>query len=118
MCPESISCYSPECPKKKGMKVDEESDVVSLDYMSEKEMYRIFPADPAYGSVEKDMDKEIFRKKLEKENIKLYKFLKMLEEGKNRDYILAEFDKRQDQNSWFYSQVDQITKLWKEFYKD
>lgn len=117
MCPECISCYSDECPKKKGQKVYEESDVVSLDFMSEKEMYQAFPEDPAYGSVEAEMDKEIFRKKLKKDNPKLARVLQMLEEGRTRDDILEAFQKRKDQTSWFYSQTKSIEKLWQEFSK-
>lgn len=118
MCPETFSCYRDDCPKKRGIGIFEEPEVILFSDLTEAEMMRGTGDDPIFDVVATKIDRDIFKKKIRKEHPGLARIIQMIEEGYQRDDIMKEFHKEKKQTSWYYSQMDQINRLWEEFYKD
>lgn len=115
-CPESISCYSDECPKRKGMEVKSGRED-SLDDMAETVKSSVCSIDPTADEATRNMDWGLFKEKLRKEEPILAQIVEYGEYGYERDEILKMLNREKSERSWYYYQWKRIRDRWEKFYK-
>ena len=115
-CPESISCYSDDCPMKKGMKVEKDTPA-SLEDMSETVKSSIHSIDPTADAAITNVMWDCFKKELRKETSVLADIIEWDEYGFNRDEILQKLQRKVTDKSWYYYQWQRIRTRWTEYNK-
>lgn len=114
-CPECISCYSDECPLKKGMVTSTDRDA-SLDDMAETVRSSICSMDPTAEEAVCNADWGHFKEKLRGEEPVLADIIEWNEYGYNREEILKKLGKRESEKSWYYYQWKRIRDRWEKYY--
>lgn len=114
MCPESISCYSDECPKKKGLQVWTNA-MASLDGLAETVRDSVYDEDPVANGAISGCMWESFKKRLREENEDLVRIIEWDETGFTGKEILRKLNRKETDTSWYAYQWKRIRKRWEEY---
>lgn len=114
-CPECISCYSDECPVRRGMEVRTDK-FSSLDDMAELVKSSVCTLDPTADEAVANADWNRFKEKLRSEEPVLVKIIEWDEYGYDRDEILVKLDRKKSEKSWYYYQWKRIRDRWEKYY--
>ena len=117
MCPESISCYSGDCPKKLGLQVWTNTPA-SLDNMAETVKNSVYDDDPTANEAMVNVMWERFKEKLYTEKPDWVRILEMDEYGYSTVEILEMLNRKRSDTSWYSYQWRAIRKRWTEYYND
>ena len=116
-CPESISCYSDDCPMKKGKKVTKDTPE-SLESIAETVKSSIHTYDPTADAAITNVMWDCFKKELRKDASVLADIIEWDEYGYNRDEILQKLKRTVEETSWYYYQWKRIRNRWADYNKD
>ena len=117
MCPESISCYSEDCPKKMGVQVWTNTPA-SLEDMAETVKNSVYDDDPTANEAMVNVMWEQFKEKLYAEKPDWVRILEMDEYGYSTIEILETLNRKRSDTSWYSYQWKAIRKRWTEYYND
>ena len=115
VCPESISCYSDDCLKKKGMQVWTNA-AVSLDGLAEIVRSTVYDEDPTANEAMVRVMWESFKGRLRMENEDLVKIIDWDEYGYTSKEILRKLRRKETDASWYSYQWKRIRNRWEEYY--
>lgn len=115
MCPESISCYSEDCPKKMGVQVWTNTPA-SLEDMAETVKNSVYDDDPTANEAMVNVMWERFKEKLYDEKAVWVKILEMDECGYSTGEILEALNRKKTDASWYSNQWKAIRKRWIDYY--
>ena len=110
-CPDCISCYGDECPKKRGIQVWKET-TECLNDMAEVIKSCSWSDNPVEDDVLTGIMWSDFKKDLRKDVPALADIIEWDEYGYNPEEILEKLGKRKDQKSWYYYQWKRIRDRW------
>ena len=113
LCPDYISCYGDECPKKLGLVV-EEGGPASFEELSEYVKSSIYTDDPTADEAVANVMWESFKRKLGTEKETFVKLIELSEQG----YVAKEVMERLGRSkTWYYESWKEIYKLWIKYNK-
>lgn len=115
MCPESISCYGEDCPKKMGIQVWTIIPA-SMDDMAETVKNSVYDDDPTANEAMVNVMWERFKEKLYEEKPDWLRILEMDEYGYSTIEILEKLNRKKTDASWYSNQWKAIRKRWTEYY--
>ena len=115
-CPESISCYSDECPMKMGLEVKTDRDA-SLEDMAETVKSSVCALDPTADEAISNVVWSRFKEVLRGEEPLLADIIEGDEYGLSRDEILAKLNRKKSEKSWYYYQWKRIRDRWEKYYR-
>lgn len=115
MCPESISCYSENCPKKMGVQVWTNTPA-SLEDMAETVKNSVYDNDPTANEAIINVMWEKFKERLYVEKAEWVMILEMDECGYSTGEILKALNRKKTDTSWYSYQWKAIRKNWSDFY--
>ena len=115
-CPESISCYSNECPMKMGLEVKTDRDA-SLEDMAETVKSSVCAMDPTADEAINNVEWSRFKEVLRGEEPVLADIIEGDEYGLSRDEILAKLNRKKSEKSWYYYQWKRIRDRWEKYYR-
>lgn len=116
-CPDCISCYGEDCPKKKGIQVYKR-DLTCIDDMSEIIKSCTCSDDPVADQVMADVMWSDFKKILRRETPSLADIIEWDEYGYRAEEIMQMCGKQKKDTSWYYYQWKRIRDRWKKYYND
>ena len=114
-CPECISCYSDECPMRRGMEVRADK-FPSLDDMAEVVKSSVCTTDPTADEAVTNADWDRFKEMLRSEEPVLVSIIEWDEYGYGRDEILMKLRRKKSEKSWYYYQWKRIRDRWEKYY--
>lgn len=115
MCPESVSCYSEDCPKKMGVQVWTNTPT-SLEDMAGTVKNSVYDDDPTANEAMVNVMWEQFKEKLYKEKPDWVRILEMDEYGYSTIEILEMLNRKKSDRSWYSYQWNAIRKRWSDYY--
>lgn len=115
MCPESISCYNGDCPKKLGAQVWTIIPA-SLEDMAETIKNSVYDDDPTANEAMVNVMWKQFKQELYVEKPDWVKILELDEYGYSTVEILEMLNRKRSDTSWYSNQWKAIRKRWTEYY--
>ena len=115
-CPDCISCYSDECPKKHGMAL-EDAGSLSLDDDNLAETIRscTYSSDPTADEAIANVMWEEFKEDLHRDSEELAYILEQNEVGYKRAEILSMLGRAEGEISWINRQFEKIKRRWRKY---
>ena len=113
-CPDCISCYGDECPKKHGL-VMEEGGPALFEELAEIVKSSVYTDDPTADEAVVNVMWDRFKRKLCSEKAVLAELVELNEQGYEAAEIMA---KLRGSKTWYYDSWKIIHERWKVYYKD
>ena len=114
LCPDCISCYGDECPKKHGMVV-EEGGPAPFEELAEFVKSSVYTDDPTADEAVVNVMWDSFKRNLRTEDESFVKLIELNEQGFVAKEIMERLGKSK---TWYYDSWKEIHKRWINYNKD